>query len=289
MALRDFAIAVLTVAVCGTLTGCHIEYQATVKCVRCDDPSLTIESTGDFSCTVDGAVKSAGDKCPVFHVPGAAEITDERLVPNFQGCPDEQDASLLSEGLRYVVAKVGQRAGIKGFNEAIEATNEPSCPPRMIDVKVTVFQDVPVPECPGDIVVEISYFKRISEGVHEYITLSATVPVGGSHEFICMDAEVAESGNVGTIRVAALADVNCIGETVLATANSYSTIPADGSSLECHADLNANQLTAEIIPPSNAVPAETAPSSAQQILIPIPDPRFTRSSSNDRKAVRLAR
>lgn len=275
MQFRPFAVLGLVAIVCGTSSGCYFEYQATTTCSECvappEDPEYSA-ATGEWSCSREEAIASSKANCPF---PVKLESTVEsRLTFSLSGeCADAR-----SELLPELIRQAGQRVGFTREPPVVEPADEPTCPPRKVDVKVTVFQAVPVPECPGDIEVEVDYQKYISEGVFEATTLSATVPVDGHHEFVCVDASVTEFGKVGTISVRVYSDLNCVGEMPLAIGQAYSEIPADGSRLEVRADLMALQFDDEILPPANATASETAPARGQRKLVPIPDPKFTSRS-----------
>lgn len=269
---RSFAALGLAFIICGAGGGCSREYQATVYCQYCGDVSISV--TGEWRCSEQSAIGSATTLCIQGNGVASNPVVDSQLTLGL--CDGDRATLRTSETVRDAVRQARQRVGLARQAPAVEAADAPTCPPRKVNLKVTVVQAVPVPECPGDIEVEVNYQKYISDGVFEYTTLSAIVPLGGEHEFLCTDAAVNETtGKVNTIRVAVLTDLNCLGQPdMLANAYVYSTIPPDGSSLKVSTDLASNTQTHEIIPP--AAPAlDTVSATVRRELLPIPDPRFT--------------
>lgn len=270
--MRSYSLAALglaTIALCST--GCVYEYQAVVRCTDCEG---TFEAVSGWQCSQQAAIDDAKIKC------GDADVTgsdvESRLVFDRQSDCTGSRVVAPSAMVDNAVKQARRSTGSSERPQPNAAADGPTCPPKKLDVKVTVFQDVPVAECPGPMGIEVSYQKYISAGVFQSTTLSATVPVGGNHEFTCLDAGTTEFGKVGTISVRVYSDLNCVGEMPLAIGQAYSEIPADGSRLEVRANLQTLQFDDEVVPPANPVttPANAKTTTARRQLVPIPDPRF---------------
>jgi hypothetical protein len=264
MHFRSLAILGLIVLSCGVCGGCHYEYKVTAKCTDCNS-----FISSEYHCSEEAAVEELSDLCQGT----LSNFTVEEDLELGLGCVEPP------RGLAKALRNVSQQARLLvGMTREPQAVGGPTCPPQTVDLKVTVYYDVGHAFCPNSPKeFEVRYNKL---GQQETVKLLQDVPAGTSYEFICTDAAVT-NGQVEFIGVLAENGCSCtdLYNCAQIGTNVYD-IPADGSSVEIHANFNTFTLTPTIIPPpdeeaaapANAVTATPPTAPARRKIVPIADP-----------------
>ncbi len=246
-------------------TGCT--YEGRVQCRFCDNQVETVIGTDCES--EDNAKDNAEDRC--IEAGGTVE-GDPTSRAIFGFCSSR--AAFLDGLPSYQVREFLRSRLI----QAPASSNAPAvtCPAQKVNLKITFHYDYGRMACPGDPKeVQVLYEKAVG-GSSEFITLSKVVNVGGHQEFICTDAKVNDGGKVATFRVAVSNQCACTIEEGCYTAQAYSQMPGDGSSLVIHESQEGGTQVPTVVPPPDdnfTLPAAVSSAMSRE-LRPIPDPMF---------------